>query len=127
MIDDRTVRRARAVLDWCVGWRGRLPRWQFWPYVAAFMALTALVNRWTHDWTGDPSWIYLVVFAPAVPLVPLSIRRLHDSGRAGPWLLLAPFGIGFIVVLVLLALPGQSGANRYGEPPGGPGAWRRRT
>ena len=39
-----------------------------------------------------------------IPSLAVSVRRLHDTGRSGWWLLLnlVPF-IGFIIVLVLLA------------------------
>lgn len=47
------------------------------------------------------------------------VRRLHDTGRSGWWLLvsLVPI-VGGIILLVLLASAGEPGPNRYGPPPG---------
>jgi uncharacterized membrane protein YhaH (DUF805 family) len=44
------------------------------------------------------------VVATFLPSLAAAVRRLHDTGRSGWWLLLnfIPF-IGFIIVLVLLA------------------------
>ena len=45
-------------------------------------------------------------------------RRLHDTGRSGWWqLLLFVPGVGFLVLLLLMAVPGSSGGNRFGLPP----------
>lgn len=53
-----------------------------------------------------------------VPLLAAGVRRLHDTGRSG-WLYLLcliPF-VGGIVLIVLLASPGQLGPNEYGPEP----------
>ena len=48
----------------------------------------------------------------------MGIRRLHDTGKSGWWLLLwfVPL-VGLIVLLVFFASPGDLGPNRYGPPP----------
>lgn len=56
--------------------------------------------------------------AVLVPGIAAAVRRLHDTGRAGWWVLLAlvPL-VGAIALLVLLAQEGEPGANAYGEGP----------
>lgn len=52
------------------------------------------------------------------PLVSCAVRRLHDTGRSGWFLLLSlivPFGL--IPLLVMLLLPSQAGENKYGRAP----------
>jgi len=46
------------------------------------------------------------------------VRRLHDTGRSGWWLLiwLVPL-IGFIVLIVFWAIEGERGPNQYGPDP----------
>lgn len=50
--------------------------------------------------------------------IAVGVRRLHDTGRSGWWLLvnLVPF-VGWIVVLVLMALEGKQDDNPYGPDP----------
>jgi len=54
-----------------------------------------------------------------LPSIGVGIRRLHDTNRTGWWLLvsLVPL-VGWIWIIVLLALAGDEGPNRYGPPPG---------
>ena len=53
-----------------------------------------------------------------LPSLAVSVRRLHDTGRSGWWVLisLVPFA-GGIVLLVFFLLDSQPGANRYGPNP----------
>ena len=53
-----------------------------------------------------------------VPSITVSIRRLHDTGRSGWWLLLnlVPF-LGWAVVIYFFVLDGQPGHNQYGPNP----------
>ncbi|WP_200913128.1 DUF805 domain-containing protein [Sphingomonas sp. Leaf10] len=63
-----------------------------------------------------------------IPSIAVQVRRLHDRNMSGWWLLgvyiasLIPF-VGFfasIGLLVLLALPGTVGPNRFGPDPKDP-------
>ena len=70
---------------------------------------------------GLLSGIYaLAVFIPSLAVL---VRRLHDTGRTGWWVLLCfiPL-IGVIVILVFLVLDSDPGANEYGPNPKGEGA-----
>ncbi len=61
----------------------------------------------------------LAGLAVIYPAIVVSIRRCHDRGRTGWFLLLSliPF-IGFIWYIVdLMVLPGETGPNQYGEDP----------
>lgn len=73
--------------------------------------------------------LLLVVYALAVliPSIAVTVRRLHDRDMSGWWYLGAIVGsliplIGFLVAiafLVLMALPGTPGPNRFGPDPKG--------
>ncbi|HYD55562.1 MAG TPA: DUF805 domain-containing protein [Burkholderiales bacterium] len=60
----------------------------------------------------------LYALALLIPGIAVSVRRLHDTGRSGWWLLIGfiPF-IGWIVVLVFMVLDSQPGDNEYGPNP----------
>lgn len=60
----------------------------------------------------------LYSLAVLLPSLAVGVRRLHDTSRSGWWMLisLVPF-VGGIWLLVLMALEGTAGANRFGEDP----------
>lgn len=55
--------------------------------------------------------------ATIVPLLALTIRRLHDSDKSGWFILLGLIPcVGGLISLVLVCLAGTPGSNRFGEP-----------
>ncbi len=52
-----------------------------------------------------------------LPSVALQVRRLHDTGRTGWWLLLALTGIGILLLLYWSSQEGTSGDNSFGPNP----------
>ena len=52
-----------------------------------------------------------------IPSIALGVRRLHDIGRTGWWLLISfiPF-IGAIVLLVFFVLDSREEGSKYGPP-----------
>jgi uncharacterized membrane protein YhaH (DUF805 family) len=65
---------------------------------------------------GPVSMIYgLAVFLPGLAL---AIRRLHDTGRSGWWMLISflPL-IGLIVLIIFFVQDSQPGTNQYGPNP----------
>ena len=68
--------------------------------------------------TGPLYLIYTLAFL--LPSIAVAIRRLHDTGRTGWWLLLALIPlIGAIVLIVFYCLDSQPGENEYGPNPKG--------
>ncbi|MEM8620917.1 MAG: DUF805 domain-containing protein [Actinomycetota bacterium] len=63
--------------------------------------------------------LYVVYgFAMIVPSIAVGIRRLHDTNKTG-WLLLLTLIplVGGIILIVLFAIAGDEGANKYGAGP----------
>ena len=58
-------------------------------------------------------WLYIII-----PGIALGVRRLHDTGRSGLWLLIAfvPL-IGAIVILVFALQDSDPDENQYGPNP----------
>ena len=52
-----------------------------------------------------------------IPGTTVLIRRLHDQGRSGWWILLALVPSGLIALFVMTLLPGDTLSNRFGAPP----------
>lgn len=68
---------------------------------------------------GGPGILAMIYFLVILlPTVGVSIRRLHDIGRSGWWLLicLVPI-IGFIVLLIFTVQDSTPGDNQYGPNP----------
>jgi uncharacterized membrane protein YhaH (DUF805 family) len=59
----------------------------------------------------------LASLALFLPGLAVSVRRLHDIGRTGWWLLITLTGIGLILLLIWFCLRGTTGPNRYGPDP----------
>jgi uncharacterized membrane protein YhaH (DUF805 family) len=60
----------------------------------------------------------IYTLAVLIPGIAVSVRRLHDTGRSGWWLLivLVPL-IGAIVLLIFMLIDSQPGQNAYGPSP----------
>jgi uncharacterized membrane protein YhaH (DUF805 family) len=96
---------------------GRAGRAEFWWFeLSSFIIMTVL------SILGRASVIFSVLgfmyaLAVLVPGIAVGVRRLHDTGRSGWWLLigLVPL-VGFIVLLVFFVSQGTPGPNQYGPP-----------
>lgn len=99
---------------------GRARRSEFW-WWALFIALGNLAfNILDSAIFGGDTQILGAIFALAtlLPSVCVGGRRLHDRDMSAWWLLLwfIPL-VGWIIILVIAALPGTDGANRFGPDP----------
>jgi uncharacterized membrane protein YhaH (DUF805 family) len=76
---------------------------------------------------GTGMLVLVYALAVLIPSIAVTIRRLHDRDMSGWWYLGAIIGsmiplLGSLVAiafLVLMALPGTPGANRFGPDPKG--------
>ena len=86
---------------------GRASRPEYW-WFALFLVIASLVLGAVSDWLG-----LIFALGTIVPSIAAATRRLHDTNRSGWWQLIAfvPV-IGFIVLIVFLAQPGQSDETR---------------
>ena len=103
---------------------GRLRRNRFWPTYIALCVISivlGLLVSLAGDSSIAPVLAALVVLASLyLTLVGLGlcIRRLHDTGRSGWWLLIAlvPY-IGVIILIVFYCLDSKPGSNQWGPNP----------
>jgi uncharacterized membrane protein YhaH (DUF805 family) len=105
---------------------GRSRRKEYWffalfNFIALLLLATVDYATGTLDeemGVGLLSGIYTL--AAIIPSIGVSIRRLHDIGRTGWWVLIGfvPL-IGSIVLLVFALLDSQPGDNQYGANPKG--------
>jgi uncharacterized membrane protein YhaH (DUF805 family) len=106
------------VLKNYVVFQGRARRKEYWMFVLinSIISVILMVVEEFAGLSGVLSGIYyLAVFLPSLAL---GIRRLHDTGRSGWWLLLGiiPF-IGAIILIIFACQDSQPGDNQYGPNP----------
>ena len=120
-------------MQWYFGvWRkyavfgGRASRAEFWTFVlfnlvaeSALIALDLIVFG-TQSPIGAGAGVFSAIYSLAVflPALGVTIRRLHDVGRTGWWVLigLVPL-LGLIVLVVFCIGDSQPNENRYGPNP----------
>ncbi|MBR1871967.1 MAG: DUF805 domain-containing protein [Bacteroidales bacterium] len=82
---------------------GRARRTEYW-----YMCIWSLIF--------SPFWFIWAVVA-FIPMLALTVRRLHDSGYSGLYLLLNLTVVGSLVVFVFTVLDSERGANKWGQSP----------
>ncbi|MDQ1295665.1 MAG: hypothetical protein QG608_3550 [Actinomycetota bacterium] len=88
--------------------------WYFWLLSAPGSYALLLITEAIHlSFIG-----YLVSFALFIPSLAVGVRRLHDTGRSGWWLLivLIPL-VGAIVLLVFFATDTSPAGDKYDTAP----------
>ena len=56
--------------------------------------------------------------AVLIPSIAVTVRRLHDTGRTGWWILISLIPvIGGIILLTFMVLDSEPGTNQYGPNP----------
>ncbi|QKY68399.1 DUF805 domain-containing protein [Lentibacillus sp. CBA3610] len=101
-----------------VTFTGRARRTEYWMFVLFNFIILLLISilEAIMALPGVLSTLYsLAVFLPGLAVV---VRRLHDSGQSGLWVLIGFVPVaGAIVLLVFMCLDSDSGQNRYGPNP----------
>jgi uncharacterized membrane protein YhaH (DUF805 family) len=103
---------------------GRARRKEFW-YFALFNTIISIVlvlidfesgNLDPETGLGLLQGIYML--AILLPLISVSVRRLHDTGRSGWWFLVSFVPVvGHFVMLLFMVQKGQPDSNQYGLDP----------
>ncbi len=87
---------------------GRASRKEFWLFVLFNMIACAAIQIIAGKHSILLQIYQLIVI---VPVIALAIRRMHDIGKQG-WFILIP-----IYNIILYCKAGDSGINKYGTPP----------
>ena len=107
-----------AVLKNYTGFSGRARRTEYWMFFL-FNAIIGIVLNVLGRASGVFTVLYyLYALAVLLPAIAVAIRRMHDIGKSGFWILIGLIPIiGWIWAIVLTATPGQPGPNQYGPDP----------
>lgn len=107
------------VKNYC-NFTGRASRSEFWWFMLFYAIINVLTGVCCGGYGSDGSnWgegIIGLVFL--LPSLGVSVRRLHDTGRSGWWVLLSLIPIvGNIILIIWYAQASQPGLNLYGPEP----------
>ena len=105
---------------------GRARRMEYWMYVlfnvifaVAALILDNVLGLTIADVGYGPIYL-LYTLATLIPGIAVSVRRLHDIGKSGWYLLMSLIPcVGGIILLVFAATAGDVGDNEFGADPKG--------
>jgi len=111
----------RTVFSKYATFSGRARRSEFW-WFTLFAIIVYIVVGIIDAAIKNAILGIIVGLALLLPSLAVTVRRLHDTGRSGWWILigLIPF-VGAIVLLVFECQDSQPGANAHGPSPKGGG------
>ncbi len=107
---------------------GRSKRSEFWYFISLYLVINIILLRVMIYFPENDNlhtvYILLTILYIAfqvafiIPIISLSVRRLHDIGKSG-WLILIALLpiIGIAILLVLYLKKSQDTANNYGPVP----------
>jgi len=103
---------------------GRARRKEYWMFVLfniLIMIVLLIIDKviGTYSMKSGVGLLQVIYsLAVLIPGLAVTVRRLHDSGKSGWWILigLVPF-VGGIVLLIFMVLESQAGDNEYGAYP----------
>lgn len=97
--------------------RGRSHRKEYWLFYFTNLAIIYIASYSENGIGIFPKWLaaplFIFVLFTLVPWLAVTVRRLHDTGHSG-WWMLVPFAN-----LILLLFDSQRGQNKYGANPKG--------
>ena len=101
---------------------GRARRSEFWFFVL-FMVLAQAIAGAIDEAATNGVVGGVLSIALLLPSLSVGVRRLHDNGRSGWWILvgLVPV-VGWIIMVIWYCQPGETGPNRFGPDPRAGGA-----
>lgn len=105
---------------------GRARRKEYWLYTLMMIIINIILQILVGVLSFIPLinvliWIVVTIIGLGliVPSLAVTVRRLHDTGKSGWWVLLAFIPVVCLVLLYFLVLDSQHGSNRYGDNPKG--------
>ena len=97
---------------------GRAQRMEYWMFI--LFNLLVLFGIGMIEFLLGLGGILGLLYSLAVitPSIAVSVRRLHDTGRGGWWILIGVIPVlGALILLVFYCIDGEPGDNEYGADP----------
>ena len=95
---------------------GRARRKEYWMFTVVNLGVVFVLSALTPLLDFPVGTVYIL--AVFIPMLAVTVRRLHDTGRSAWWLLISLIPlIGYIVLLIFAVLNGKNEENDYDENP----------
>jgi len=108
----------KVVRDNYANFNGRATRPEYWYFFLANFLVGFIIGIIAAVIPAAMYVSYLYSLVVLVPSIAVAVRRLHDIGKSGWFILVALIPIaGAIWLIVMLATEGQNGPNEYGPDP----------
>lgn len=97
---------------------GRSRRMEYWFFVL-FNLIVSFVIGFIEGLFGSPGIVGLMYAAAVfIPSIAVTVRRLHDTGRSGWYILLMAIPLaGIVLWFIWMVADSDSGPNQYGPNP----------
>jgi uncharacterized membrane protein YhaH (DUF805 family) len=101
-----------------VEFEGRSRRKEFWTFVLGNLVISLILSA-LDNLIGFGFGFIGLLFSLAIilPSIAVAIRRLHDIGKSGLWLLIGLIPIVNLVLIYFYLLDSETGSNEYGPNP----------
>ena len=100
------------------GFSGRSSRAEYGYFMLGYFLIVVILATIENRTTQTNLLTGVVWLALLIPSLAVSVRRLHDTGRSGWWLLISLVPLVRGIVLIAFTLQNsQPGNNRYGPNP----------
>ena len=115
----------KVMRDNYANFNGRARRKEYWMFTL-FYSLFAILAGFVIgilSSAGDTAVMIAVILAVVlylahlVPLLALTVRRLHDTGKSGWFYLFALIPFGSLIIFIFTVIEGDKGDNKYGPDP----------
>ena len=99
--------------------QGRARRSEYW-FFMLFNFLAVVVLSVIDALIGMPIFATIYILGTLLPSLAVAVRRFHDTGRSGWWILISLVPIvGSIIYLIFMCIEGVAQTNAYGPNPKG--------
>lgn len=103
---------------------GRSRRTEFWMFTASqfvimltLMVFAGILQLFLGTIVFLPIFLFIASVVLFVPGLAVTVRRLHDTGKSGWWMLISLIPFGSVLLLYFLVKEGDPGENEYGYDP----------
>ena len=101
--------------------KGRSTRSEYWWWVLANVIVLFVLQLFTRIFPSGLAMCFRVIMGlyslgTIVPNIALSIRRMHDVGKSGWWILISAIPLVGWVIYIYFAIQPSAATNEWGEP-----------